>query len=477
MPRAFGLLLQVVAAVVLLGNIRPAISAIPFGNSTFLNAALVALPLLASAWWLRRPLAHSGSDFAKSWETIERSLGEPVFLGGFAFTGLGLLLEVRRLLPGSELGGQWNFAIPQQFHALAAMLAILLLMALFAWIGRKRDWAVASWPARVSLPVLVLGFLATRDAGRHVLSWPEVIGWALACALHIHLLRASEARREPGSLAAGWAHFCHAGSVWLFTAMLADSLDLGIDRAGLWDTSWAGVAFLISVTLVLMGLTRWAGQDGAKRWPLAPHAPAYGWTAAVPLAVLAYGGALVTALGAEGVTDPLPYVPLLNPVDLAVLLALAALALWRRMVAAMRPEPQGAEMVLGNGAIGAALLLAFVEANAIWLRTAHHWLGVGWSPFDLEQSAVVQTGLSILWTLLAMGLMLFAHRRAMRGPWLVGAGLLGVVVAKLLLVDMSNAQGWERIVTFIGVGLLMLVIGYFVPLPPRQDEPAQGSAA
>jgi uncharacterized membrane protein len=66
--------------------------------------------------------------------------------------------------------------------------------------------------------------------------------------------------------------------------------------------------------------------------------------------------------------------------------------------------------------------------------------------------------------------MLFAHRRALRYSWLAGAGLLGVVVVKLLLVDMSNAEGWERIVTFIGVGLLMLVVGYFVPLPPRSAE-------
>ena len=55
------------------------------------------------------------------------------------------------------------------------------------------------------------------------------------------------------------------------------------------------------------------------------------------------------------------------------------------------------------------------------------------------------------------------------------AGLLALVVCKLLLIDMSNAQGWERIVTFIGVGFLMLVTGYFVPLPPKrtgQEQPA-----
>lgn len=69
---------------------------------------------------------------------------------------------------------------------------------------------------------------------------------------------------------------------------------------------------------------------------------------------------------------------------------------------------------------------------------------------------------------MAMGMMLYAKRKALRLPWLAGASLLGVVVVKLLFVDMSQAEGIARIVAFIGVGGLMLLIGYFVPLPPRK---------
>ena len=56
-----------------------------------------------------------------------------------------------------------------------------------------------------------------------------------------------------------------------------------------------------------------------------------------------------------------------------------------------------------------------------------------------------------------------------------------LVVAKLLLVDMAGVGTLYRIVSFIGVGLLMLVIGYVSPLPPaapaagipaREEEPA-----
>ena len=192
--------------------------------------------------------------------------------------------------------------------------------------------------------------------------------------------------------------------------------------------------------------------------------------AAVPLAGLTYVGAFVAALRAQGVTDPLPFVPLFNPVDLTVATALVVLALWVRTVRSAGDRPAAAEPLLGKAGLAAGGLLAFAAVNGAWLRTAHHWLGVDWSAEALGASSAVQTGLAILWTLLAMGLMLLAHRRALRLSWLVGAALLGAVVVKLLLVDLSNAQGWERIVTFIGVGVLMLVIGYFVPLPPKSTD-------
>ena len=44
------------------------------------------------------------------------------------------------------------------------------------------------------------------------------------------------------------------------------------------------------------------------------------------------------------------------------------------------------------------------------------------------------------------------------------------MVAKLLLLDMSKVEGLARILSFMGVGGLMLAIGYFVPLPPRKGE-------
>ena len=70
----------------------------------------------------------------------------------------------------------------------------------------------------------------------------------------------------------------------------------------------------------------------------------------------------------------------------------------------------------------------------------------------------------------ALATMLVATRISARLLWLSGAALLVFVVVKLFLVDLSSIGTIERIVSFIGVGLLMLVIGYFSPLPPAARE-------
>ena len=52
---------------------------------------------------------------------------------------------------------------------------------------------------------------------------------------------------------------------------------------------------------------------------------------------------------------------------------------------------------------------------------------------------------------------------------MAGAVLLGVVVAKLFLVELAQVGTITRIVSFIGVGLLLLLIGYLAPVPPRKE--------
>jgi uncharacterized membrane protein len=70
--------------------------------------------------------------------------------------------------------------------------------------------------------------------------------------------------------------------------------------------------------------------------------------------------------------------------------------------------------------------------------------------------------------------MVSGHRRRLRAQWIAGAGLIALVVAKLFFVELLNAAGWARVVSFIGVGVLLLIIGYIAPLPPRHGAEATG---
>ena len=78
--------------------------------------------------------------------------------------------------------------------------------------------------------------------------------------------------------------------------------------------------------------------------------------------------------------------------------------------------------------------------------------------------------LRVVSSLAALFLMIGGHLRHRREVWLIGAALIGVVVAKLFFVELSNRGGLARIVSFIGVGVLLLVVGYFAPLPPKRFD-------
>ena len=88
----------------------------------------------------------------------------------------------------------------------------------------------------------------------------------------------------------------------------------------------------------------------------------------------------------------------------------------------------------------------------------------------MQHSVVFQTAIAILWTLTAMAAMVLARKQASRRIWFVGAGLLAIVVLKLFFVDLAGAGSLERIISFLMVGGLMLVIGFYSPLPPQAEK-------
>jgi uncharacterized membrane protein len=473
MPRLFGLLLQGVAALSFMSTLHENTTSIyPFANPLFVGALMLALPAFALAWWTRQSIAHSGSAFAKSYASLEVLLPAPLFVVGFLWWLLGLWFEISRRVPGfvSTSGGGLEYAINPAMQANLMMLAFVASAFVAEWFSRRTQWNVAAWPAFVTAPVLALTAFANLINDDRLLNHFGWIFWLVALALHFILLRRID-HKPPRP----WFTATHALGVWIVVVLLADVLVYAVNKGDLWRTAWASVVLLISATLVLLALAMYAtSKKASTHWPFSRFARSYVWYAAIPLAVIVFFGALIVAVTSSGRADPLPYIPLLNPTDISIALAFAAIFLWLQRLRVLGTGlPQA---LLGNAPKIALAGATFVAINTVWLRVAHHFAGVSWNADALFGSFVVQTGYAILWTVLALVLMVLAHRRVMRALWMIGAGLLALTVAKLFLVDLSNAGGTERIVAFIVVGVLMLIVGYLAPLPPAASTKSASEA-
>jgi uncharacterized membrane protein len=327
----------------------------------------------------------------------------------------------------------------------------------FSILSTRLKWTSARWLCLMLYPgvvVLLVEVMRTTHPFAHI----GALAWGAAFLAHFFLLARHGAEHRP--LAGG----LHAAGVWVLALLGAREVGWLIDTAVEGKRVWPSIAWAL-VPAALLGAL--ASPKVQARWPVSAHLRSYVVVGGAPLAIFLCLWFLYANLTNNGDPHPLPFVPLLNPLDIAIAAVFLLLATWLRAAArhGLGEWLQAARPSL----VGLAVILGFIWVNGVLLRTLHHWAGV---PFDLQAmfaSRLVQAAFSILWMLLALGAMLVATRRAVRGAWIGGAALMAIVVAKLFLVDLSGVGTVERIVSFIGVGVLMLLIGYLSPVPPRQE--------
>ncbi|CAJ0694711.1 DUF2339 domain-containing protein [Ralstonia mannitolilytica] len=440
---AVGLLLQVAAGVALTGSTwfdwDPA-TGWPVLNRRYIGGLLMALAGVFSGWQLH------GRAPARAWLKAAPALG-------IAASVWGLLWW---LGSGSNEIDRWAWRIANQTIdrpdiPLYAGFAVLTAWAAHA-LRRRLDWTLAEWPALALSPALAVVALAAIEHWRPspLAGWGGLV-WIASVVLAFVLQRRQERDVKDVILAP-----LHTVLFWLICGMLATEgywrLDAYVPE-GTW--SFAAWAYAYGALLALL-----AGAGWRIRWPIARFERAYLLWGAAPLAALLWLWSLASA-ASDGDAAPLFYLPILNPLDVAQVLVFLAITLWMRRVALQKlvPEP----LVIGY-AVGATL---FIWANAVLLRTLHHWAHVPYTPEGLGGSMLVQASLSMFWTVLALVVMVLATRRASRALWFTGGALLGVTVVKLFLFDLSRVTGVERIVSFIAIGVLLLLIGYLSPLPPK----------
>ncbi|HSD17707.1 MAG TPA: DUF2339 domain-containing protein [Thermomonas sp.] len=436
LPQLAGAGLQLAAAVAFLVGVTAdrlapeAAVAAPIANAAFMGALLIALAGFASAWAYRRVdednIAAAYYGWGLAWwigngaHEVFSFLGhrdQPDALLAFAALTGWLAAEVHRRRPAAAL-------------ALTALAALVAAVPLALWQSGAHEQPFAgngAWAWLVYAALGIRSLQCLRD-GRHRFASAAQFTWWLVWPL-------------VASLVLGWLprQFEGMGDGW---------------QAALIALPWLLVAAL--------ALYRW-------RWLSMPLGEAFdGWRGRLLFVLFVVLGLWwLVSLSTPGAAAPLPWLPVLNPMELAQLAVLVLALRWQ--------VPVGGTP--GSKRIVVLSALAFAWITSVVLHAVHHWGGVYWNN-ELLSSSLAQTSLTVVWSVLGVIGWVLGSRRGQRMLWLAGAVLMGVVLAKLVLVDRQHLGNLLGIGSFIAYGLLCTVVGYLAPAPPRSaGDATEGVAA
>ena len=435
LARVFGYLLQFAAGFAFLSDIARGYGAVPVVNSFWLGTAFVALGGFFCAAYIER-----NRDRLRREEAL---LAYALLAWGAFWWYSGGLHEVTR-------------HVAPAYRAQAALLFVAGSSVAFSFLAGAARWPTVRWLWLGLYPAMVL--VVAHDMVEHVHPFARAgaVAWLVAFAAHFGLLARHAGDPRP------LVEALHAAGVWLAAIVCAREVGWLIDTAVEGRRVWPAISWAIVPAALLFAL---AAPSVQRRWPVSAYLRSYVVAGGAPLAIFLVLWVLQANFSSNGDPYPLPFVPVLNPLDIAMAVVFLALGRW---LAELPRHGLQAWWEAARPAIYALFGLAlFVWINGSLLRTLHHWAGLPFALQPMLASQLVQASFSILWTLLALGAMILGTRRAWRSSWIIGAALMGVVVAKLFLVDLSGVGTIERIVSFIAVGLLMLLMGYLSPVPPR----------
>ncbi|MFT5134440.1 MAG: putative membrane protein, partial [Gammaproteobacteria bacterium] len=233
------------------------------------------------------------------------------------------------------------------------------------------------------------------------------------------------------------------------------------------DVFWGLIPSLVTLLIIL--------HHQKLDWPILKHRDSYLQTGLIPLLLFASLW-LVVSFSMEGRPRPLSYFPVANPLELSQLFILFVLVVW--LIRIHRDDLPQLPSLQGLTVLYIVAGLAFIWLNSVVGRAVHFFYGVRFNMDALFNSAIYQASISIIWTLTALTMTAVATRHNKRKLWFVGAILIAAVALKLFAIDLKDTGTIERIISFLTVGILLSVIGYLSPLPPKEsieDESADES--
>lgn len=436
LPRWSGMFLQLASGVAwaLADFPHGSVRGLPFVNEYFVGTVLITLGGVACLFQYDRHSASKGiGSLARAgllaWSTAWWLLGFgaeidafvqadsarwAAWMGLLAITGL-LLAEGNRRARKLDLGLMLAWSVP---------LTLGITAAMGPYADTYGIQVFAGWPLAAVIVAAAAGWFSLRAIAAH--------GGAAVTAQTLWWVR--------------WLAWVYAGTHVAFGY-----------RPAIGD-GWLLLAY-VAPALLVTKLALWMPR--AITPPLSMHAQAI--RRSVGIGGLGLGLLIgVFALTVAGSPSPLPFIPVLNPVELVLVsvFGLLARALWdvETPPTLQRVRP-------------ALLAIAFfIIATSMTLRAVHHLGGVPWDE-HMPASSLAELWLTVVWSVTGVVAWVLGSRRGQRLLWLAGAGCMALVLAKLLLIDRGHLGNLFGIASFIAYGLLCTVIGYLAPAPPRQAIP------
>lgn len=429
------MVLQVSAAIAFMkGGWLSSFDAWPIFNLDYLGMFALSLVGLISAWWYLYYEALQTQG--------ERHKALAFYIWGLFWLGISTLFEIQ------QFAFDYFYGMAMGVTGVAAWIISMVYRA-------KPSFRQDALPVTVAF-VMVGGVLLTlwqAIKNDHLFVLSGFIGWGLFAVLSwmaIAGIRMHQKRADKIAQLGWWGWLTLSASIEL-TWVCRDLLLFGHDSG--W---YQGAIVLPWLLLIAAVMWRW-------KWVRMPLGESLDICYQKVREVLLIIGMVVWtgALFLPSDTGVVPWISILNPIDLLQLLFVFMVfyGLFRMDDVFEQPLSKHHKLLLCS-------MMGFAMMTVMVLRGVHHWGDVAWNVRIISNS-LTQTSLSILWSVLGVGAWIWGSRKEQRLVWWGGAILMAIVLAKLLLIDRQDLGNVLGIVSFIGYGLLCVVVGYFAPAPPR----------
>ncbi len=431
-----------IAAVICYSCMKHTAHATAFLNPYYLGIFILTLANIFSAYCLNKQ-----SEALRKWEIPV--LVMPILLAGLVFWYLSGINECQLV---TDVG----------LHKINLNLGFITISTLvFGILARRNHWISLNYILNCFSLILV-GFVATAFLDGYYthlfLHWGSMV-WIFAIIVQYRLLWQFEKLKVKNFLPLGhvitWLVIC-----FIMTWEGAWLVDQYFRQQGSWHMAVWGIipAVLLMVTIKS---EKWIV------WPIKRRRQDYLGTG-LALLIICLGIWFLVISFYPVNPKPLSYWPLINAMDLGQFFVIVAMFYWAQTTKHM-DKSLIAKFPERWGWYPWSITI-FIWLNVMLMRGLNQWGEIKYAWDDLNDSILCQASISILWTITALGLMLGAAIKRSREVWVCGAVLQTLVVIKLIRVDLYGTGTIPRIVSFVAVGILMLIIGFFTPMPPRKTK-------